>query len=269
MTVDLEKYFSRIGWAGEPEPTLATLRSLHRAHVHGIPFENLDVVVGSVPSLDVADLQAKLVESSRGGYCFEHNTLLAAVLEQLGFEVTRLTGRVRLGARPGEIRPRTHMVLAVGVPGESGRHLADVGFGAIGALLEPLPMVPGEVREGAGRHHRLVVEEPDGPAPVWVLQARTGDAWEDQTAFTLDPVPAPDIAMSNWHVATHPRSPFKRIYVQGTRADAHLRLEGATLTRTEAGGAVSVRELDGADEIVEVLESGFGISPPPGLGAAI
>ncbi|MFI6847574.1 arylamine N-acetyltransferase [Kitasatospora sp. NBC_00085] len=269
MTVDVEKYFARIGWDGEPTPTLATLRSLHHAHVLGIPFENLDVVIGSVPSLDVADLHTKLVEEARGGYCFEHNTLFAAVLDQLGFEVTRLTGRVRVGARAGEIRPRTHMVLAVRVPGDPGRYLADVGYGSIGALLEPLPMIPGQVREAAGRVHRLVVEEPDGPAPVWALQARTGDTWGDQVAFTLDPVPAPDITMANWHVATHPRSPFRRLYIQRTSADGHLRLEGTTFTRTEATGTTTTRELEGPEDIGEVLESEFGITPPPGLGAAL
>ncbi|MET9404084.1 arylamine N-acetyltransferase [Kitasatospora sp. NPDC002965] len=268
MTVDLEKYFARIGWDGERAPTLVTLRSLHHAHVLGIPFENIDVVVGSVPSLDLADLQAKLVEGSRGGYCFEHNTLFAAVLEQVGFEVTRLTGRVRLGARPGEVRPRTHMVLAVRVPGEGGRHLVDVGFGSARSLLEPLPMIPGLVREGLGRFNRLVVEEEDGPAPVWVLQARTrtaadaADRWEELVSFTLDHAPATDIGVANWHVATHPRSPFRRLFVQRTHATGHLSLDATTLTRTRPDGTTTVEEVDGPDGIRELLASEFGIAAP-------
>ncbi|MFK0192890.1 arylamine N-acetyltransferase [Kitasatospora sp. NPDC090308] len=139
-----------MAWDGDRTPTLATLRSLHRAHVLGIPFENLDVVVGEVPSLDLRDLQAEPVESSRGGYRFEHNSLFAAVLERLGFAVRRLTGRVRAGARPWEERLRTRMVPAVETPGVPGRYLADVGYGSIGALLEPLPMAPGQQHEAAG-----------------------------------------------------------------------------------------------------------------------
>ncbi|MEU6235154.1 arylamine N-acetyltransferase [Kitasatospora sp. NPDC047058] len=269
MTIDLEKYFARIGWDGDRTPTLATLRSLHYAHVLGIPFENLDVVAGEVPSLDIPDLQAKLVESSRGGYCFEQNSLFAAVLEQLGFGVTRLSGRVRFGARPGEERPRTHMVLAVEVPGAPGRYLADVGYGGLGALLEPLPMIPGQVREGAGRRHRLLVEEPDGPAPVWVMQALKGDTWEDQTAFTLDRTPAVDLKMGNWYVATHPRSPFQRLYVQRTLATGHhLLFDGPTLTRTDPDGTRSVQEVENIDELRELLESEFGLTPPPGFRSA-
>ncbi|MFD7415742.1 arylamine N-acetyltransferase [Kitasatospora purpeofusca] len=274
MSVDLDKYFARIGWDGGRAPTLDTLRSLQHAHVLGIPFENIDVVVGTVPSLDLSDLEAKLVAGSRGGYCFEQNTLFADVLEQLGYGVTRYTGRVRVGARPGEIRPRTHLVLGVEVPGGGegpgtaggGRYLVDVGFGSTDALLEPLPMIPGLVREGRGRWHRLVLEEADGPAPVWVLQAaRPGDTWIELVSFTLDAAPLPDIGVANWHVSTHPRSPFRRLFVQRTHADGHVALDGSTLTRTARDGTVTVERVDGPEALRELLESEFGITPPPGV----
>ncbi|MEK2494208.1 arylamine N-acetyltransferase [Kitasatospora purpeofusca] len=277
MSVDLDKYFARIGWDGGRAPTLDTLRSLQHAHVLGIPFENIDVVVGTVPSLDLSDLEAKLVAGSRGGYCFEQNTLFADVLEQLGYGVTRYTGRVRVGARPGEIRPRTHLVLGIEVPGgieapgggpqgSGGRYLVDVGFGSTDALLEPLPMFPGLVREGRGRRHRLVLEEADGPAPVWVLQAaRSEDAWTELVAFTLDAAPLPDIGVANWHVSTHPRSPFRRLFVQRTHVDGHLALDGTTLTRTARDGTVTVEQVDGPEALRELLESEFGITPPPGV----
>ncbi|GAA1385446.1 arylamine N-acetyltransferase [Kitasatospora putterlickiae] len=269
MSVDLDKYFARIGWDGERAPTPATLRSLQHAHLLAVPFENIDVVVGTVPSLDVGDLEAKIVRGGRGGYCFEHNTLFAAVLERLGFGVARHTGRVRIGARPGEIRPRTHLVLAVRVPGTDGpRLLVDVGFGSVDALLEPLPMIPGLTRDGRGRRHRLVLEEPeetDGPVPVWVLQVRSGDGWRELVSFTLDPAPAPDINLANWYVATHPRSPFRRLFVQRTLPAGHLALDGTRLTRTAHDGTVTVEEVDGERGVREVLEAEFGIVPPPGV----
>ncbi|WP_282206799.1 arylamine N-acetyltransferase family protein [Kitasatospora fiedleri] len=266
MTVDLDKYFTRIAWDGDRAPTLATLRSLHRAHVLGIPFENLDVVIGEVPSLDLRDLQAKLVESARGGYCFEHNSLFAAVLERLGFAVRRLTGRVRAGARPWEERPRTHMVLAVEIPGVPGRYLADVGYGNTGALLEPLPMVPGQEHETAGRRHRLVLEEADGPAPIWVVQVRGSGGWQDQTAFTMDRVPVADLVLGNWFTATYPRSPFHRLYVQRTLATGHhLLLDGTTFVRTAPDGTRSVREIENPGDLRDLLHTEFGLTPPAGF----
>ncbi|MFJ5228440.1 arylamine N-acetyltransferase [Kitasatospora sp. NPDC088391] len=270
MTVDLDKYFARIGWAGDPAPTLDTLRALHHAHVLAIPFENLDVVAGGVPSLELGELEAKLVGSARGGYCFEQNSLLAAVLEELGYGVTRLTGRVRAGARPGEERPRTHMVLAVEVPGTEGRQLADVGFGGPGALLEPLPMIPGRERAAGGRRHRLLLEDADGPAPVHVLQAHRDGDWADQSSFTLDRTPAVDLRIGNWYTATHPRSPFHRLYVQRPLPTGdHLALDGSTFTRTTPDGTRTRRHLTHPDALLELLETEFGITPPPGFRPAI
>lgn len=98
---DLDAYLARIGWTGERRPTAGVLRSVHRAHALGIPFENLDPVLGSAPSLALADLEAKLVRGGRGGYCYEHNTLLAAALTALGFRITLLCARVVVGPGPG------------------------------------------------------------------------------------------------------------------------------------------------------------------------
>ncbi len=164
------------------------------------------------------------------------------------------------------------MVLAVEIPGVPGRYLADVGYGVTGALLEPLPMIPGQVREGAGRRHRLVVEEPGSPSPVWVMQALKSDGWEDQTAFTLDPAPAPDLNVANWYTATHPRSPFHHLYVQRTLPTGHhLLLHGTTLTRTAPDATETRHEVGTAEELAGLLETEFGITPPPDFhpGAAL
>ena len=96
---------------------------MHLAHATHITFENLDILLGRPILLDLTSVTAKLIHACRGGYCFEQNALLAAVLETIGFPVKRLAARVRMGSN--EIRPRSHMLLAVDVEGESW--LADVG----------------------------------------------------------------------------------------------------------------------------------------------
>ena len=63
-------------------PTRRSLELLE-AHIAHIPFENFDVLLGRPVRLDLEGLQSKLVMSRRGGYCFEHATLFAAVLERL------------------------------------------------------------------------------------------------------------------------------------------------------------------------------------------
>ncbi|RPK59271.1 Arylamine N-acetyltransferase [Streptomyces sp. ADI96-02] len=237
MTLDLDAYFARIGWSGERRPTEDVLRSVHRAHLTGIPFENLDAVLGTAPSLDLADLEAKLVRSERGGYCYEQNTLLAAALRQLGFTVTPLAARVLLGAAPGDIRPRGHILLRVDVPDAPGPYLADVGFGAVGGLVEPIRLEDGAEVADTPRRHRLVRTAHHGPTPQWELRAERGGSWEPQYAFTPEPFEAPDFEMFNWYVATHPRSPFQQaVYAQRTLPDAHLALSGLDLVRRPPTG---------------------------------
>ncbi|MFD9435164.1 arylamine N-acetyltransferase [Streptomyces sp. NPDC060002] len=174
---ELDAYLRRIGWEGERRADAATLRGVHLAHSRAIPFENLDPLRGTVPSLAPADLIAKLVRGGRrGGYCYEHNMLFATVLEALGFGVTLLTARVVVGAQRFEDRPRTHMALLVEVAGDPRPYLADVGFGARGALLEAVPLTADAEFHDAGRRHRLVHAPHRGPLELWVLQANGAHA---------------------------------------------------------------------------------------------
>ncbi|WP_406284569.1 arylamine N-acetyltransferase [Streptomyces sp. NBC_00209] len=263
----LDAYLARIGYDGERRPTADVLRSVHRAHALGVPFENLDPLLGTAPSLALPDLEAKLVRGGRGGYCYEQNTLLAAALRTLGFGVTLLAARVVLGAAPGDVRPRTHMLMEVRVPDEPDPYLADVGFGGSGALLAPIALVPDAELRDTPRHHRLVRLPHDGPLDLWELRARTRDgAWEGQYAFTREPFEAPDFEVINWHIATNPRSPFSRLlYVQRTTEDAHLSLSGRTLVVTpHDGGAPRERELADADEVTRVLAEDFALHLPEG-----
>src|SRR5213593_335985 len=92
--MDLAAYLQRIGWTGRVAPDRPSLQALAAHHAAAIPFENLDPLLGLPVALDLPSLEAKLVHAGRGGYCFEHNTLFAEVLTQIGFEVTRLAARV-------------------------------------------------------------------------------------------------------------------------------------------------------------------------------
>ena len=96
-----------------PNRLLDTLRSLVLAHAHEIPYESLDVMLGRVPKLSVADLQRKMIHGRRGGYCFEQNMLFRAGLRSLGYRVTSLQGRVVRGLAIDAPRPAIHMLLQV------------------------------------------------------------------------------------------------------------------------------------------------------------
>ena len=203
--LDLQAYLARIGYGGDLDPTIETLTALHRKHVLSIPFENLDILLGRPIGLDLESLQAKLVLGRRGGYCFEQNTLFAAVLERLGFEITRLAARVRMG--DDRSTPRTHMILAVDV-GET-RLLADVGFGG-DTLLDPIAFDNEEPVRQAAWTFRLGQE-----GDVRVLRGLRAAGWMDLYAFTEEPQLPADYEVSNHYTSTWPRSPFvMKIVVQ-------------------------------------------------------
>lgn len=124
--IDVDAYLARIGYTGSREPSLETLSALHRLHAEAIPFENLNPFLGLPVLLDIESLQNKLVNSGRGGYCFEHNILFSTVLREIGFDATWLGARV-VWMQPDDsiITQRTHMTLRVNLDGEP--YLADVG----------------------------------------------------------------------------------------------------------------------------------------------
>jgi N-hydroxyarylamine O-acetyltransferase len=272
VTFDVGVYLDRIGCRerATAPTTRETLAVLMRAHVQTIPFENLDPVGGRAPSLDLDDIAAKLVvHGRRGGYCYEHNTLFAAVLRALGFDVTLHAARVMVGVREGAaLRPRSHMLLSVRLSGEPAPYLADVGLGSVGALLEPIPLVPDATLDDAPRRHRLVCSQTGAQtaaqaAPQWLLQAQDGEGWANQYLFTLEPFLPQDFQVYNWYLSTYPSSPFHiAAFVQRTFPDRHLALNGSTLTETGADGKELVRELTGRDEVAAVLRDEFGIDVP-------
>lgn len=216
--LDLDAYLERIAYRGALAGDAETLRGLHRAHATTIPFENLDIVLGRGIELDLESVQDKLVRRKRGGYCFEHNLLLAAVLERLGYAVTRLAARVQ----PSGAGVRTHMLLRVVAEGRAW--LADVGFGA--SLLEPLPLEPTTARQG-GWSYRL--EQADSGA--WLLRSGKLEGWSEMYEFSLEPQRPIDYAVYNHYTATHPRSPFVgQVVAQRLEADVQHVLRGGMLT---------------------------------------
>ena len=110
------------------------------AQSKSIAFENIDVVQKKVVSMDIKDVQQKLVDDMRGGYCFEQNTLLKAVLEEMGYAVVPLLCRVRWGKQDDSNEPNTTFThLALKVFTTDGIFLADVGFAGTNSI-EPVKM---------------------------------------------------------------------------------------------------------------------------------
>jgi N-hydroxyarylamine O-acetyltransferase len=244
--LDLVAYFNRIGYEGHASASLPVLEELCLRHVGAIPFENLDPLAGVPVSLDLDALQAKLVRRRRGGYCFEHNLLFAAVLCKLGFTVALLEARVGAGSA------RTHGVLRV--EAEARPWLTDVGFGADG-LLGPVPMDGTEVAR-FGERWRLGAEEGEGR-----MEADLGAGWQELYRVQFKEVLPVDWVVANHYTGTHPESRFVRgnLTVQTTAPGRRRMLRGSTLT---LGG---VARQVAPEEVPALVREGFGLDVPEAL----
>lgn len=233
--LDLDAYLDRIDYHRTLDPGGPTLIGLHRAHVAAIAFENLDIILGRGIGVDLDSVQTKLVNDRRGGYCYEHALLFAAVLERIGFTVDRLLARI--GHDPHQPRPRTHMTLRVSH--DDTQWLADVGFGA--GLLEPLPWdETGEPHTQDGWTYRLTTAD-EG----WIVQQRLPHGWTDLYSFTEEPQHASDVVMANHFTSTHRSSPFVDQPVVMRKAGAvYHRLRGRELTTAHVDGTTEQHTLD-------------------------
>ncbi|MFB6839436.1 arylamine N-acetyltransferase [Streptomyces sp. NPDC056361] len=252
--LDLDAYLARIGYEvgrdGEPAVDLRTLTALHRAHVRAIPFENLDVALGRRVPLDLKSLQGKLVERRRGGYCYEQNSLFAAVLERIGFPVAGRGARNR--SRGGALTPVTHALLVVTVDGE--QWLADVGFGWQGPL-EPVPLRDGARVEQGGWTFGIGVED-EG---IHVLRSLRPQGWTDLYAFAPQTLYPGDFTVMNHYSSSHPQSRFLgQVVAQRPGPGVRRALVRDTLSTVRTDGATEERVVPVGD-LTAVLEDDFGI----------
>jgi N-hydroxyarylamine O-acetyltransferase len=196
--LNLDAYLARINYAGPRTLTYETLAGILRAHIASIPFESFDVLLGRSIRLDPEGLQDKIVTARRGGYCFEHASLMHAALESVGFAPVRHCSRVVL-FEPRHESVRQHMFLTVTVGGVT--YVVDPGFGPF-ACPVPIP-TNGTPMPACASSHRLARGEND-----WVLYvAKDGEQVQGWVSTMEEEYPV-DFEMMNYYISTHPSSFF-------------------------------------------------------------
>lgn len=262
----LAAYLARIGLDVAPAPDAAGLALVQRAHRLAIPFENLDIPLGRGIALEPDAIFAKLVTARRGGYCFEQNGLFIAALGAMGFAARPLLARVWLGP-PGEVPPRTHMLVLVRIDGAD--RIADVGFG--GSFTPPLPLEDGvEAETPDGARHRLRrVPMPGDPDGEWLLERdgateatdgrTTETGWQPQYGFSLRSVVAADIEQGNHWTSTRPGTRFTALCVASlVLPDGFAALTDRRLSLYRAG-TTEVRTVEEPEAYRAMLKALFGI----------
>lgn len=241
--LDLDGYLTRLG-VRRREPGREALDELYEAHVRTFTFDNIDVLLGSHPGVGLAALQDKFVGRGRGGYCFEHSSVLAAALDRLGYRVERHLGRV--GGPP---RARTHMVVWVAVDG--AWVLADPGFGM--SLVRPIALADGATDDYLGWPYR-VRRIPGERVTSWELARWRDDRWETMHVHDEAPVFPVDVAMGHHYTSTFPGSHFREeLIVARHLPGRHVTVTHETVTIRRPGEATEHRRL-AAGELSDWLD---------------
>ena len=198
----LALYLQRLGLDAPPAPTLETLRQLQLRHTGAFPFENLTTLSGEPVLIDLPSIEQKVLYDGRGGYCYELNNLFLALLQELGFDVRGITGRVVMGQPEGAWTARTHRLSLVTLNGV--RYITDVGFGG---MVPTAPLLLDTEAEQLTPHEPYRIERhEDG----YTLRANVGGELRAMYIFDLQRQENIDYAVGNWYVSTHPESSFAK-----------------------------------------------------------
>jgi N-hydroxyarylamine O-acetyltransferase len=252
--MDIISYLKRVNYQGPLAPTAETLHALHYAHVLSVPFENLDIHLGQPILLDEEHLFDKIVTRQRGGFCLELNGLFAALLRELGFNVTLLASRVGNGARNALGPEFDHLTLLVRL---EEAWLVDVSFGH--SFVEPLQLNEPVEKVQCNGVYRRVRQDGNGMMLEW---NRDGQ-WMPAYRFNLRPRRLSDFDETCYYLQTSPESTFtqRRICYRATR-EGQISLRDMRLIIT-TNGQRHEQDLVSQNEYVAMLQKHFKIQLHP------
>lgn len=254
----LDPYLARLGIADPGAPSPEALAALHRAHVERIAYENIDIQLGRPQTIDPAD-SIRRVLAGRGGYCFNLNGALSALLIALGYRVTRHRGAVHNGASvPTPDRYGNHMAVTVDLDGE----IWMVDAGLSNAHYEPMLLVEGDHRQGPFVFRLERAGRDAGAREIWrfVHDLTLSSGSFAAMDFTLTPADWTQFLPYHAELSTSPDSPFvKTAQVYRRDAEGTDYIVGCVLHRVDGGGAPSKRELTSAAEWFDAATDLFGL----------
>ena len=249
--MNLQRYLDRIEYSGSIQPNLSILIALHEAHVFSVPFENLDVQLGKSLSICIEDAYEKIVNNTRGGWCYEQNGLFGWVLTEIGFKVTRISANV-MRHHNGETSAASHLCLLVKLPGGRKKYLVDVGFG--GSLIRPIELAEAQFDQPP---FKLGLERlDDGYWRYWEDPGNGKFSFD----FTEDPACESSLSRKCVSLQSDPSSNFVLNLVAQQRSRNQQRtLRGRVFSVLEQGVNES-KTIDSPEALVAILAKEFRLN---------
>ena len=248
----LPRYLARLGLATSA-PSLKLLEQLMTRHLEQFPFATVSVQLGEEMPLALPSLFERLVERRRGGYCFEQNALLLAMVEAVGFEARLCLARVIYNE---DIHPGlTHRITLVALEGVD--HLVDVGFGPLGPRV-PVPLGGAERVDGWRRYR--VAEPRTGE---FHLQCLKDADWYSLYRFELHRYGETDCELGHFYSHRHPAAVFvNNLVVTRLLPDRILSLRNRDYRVMTAQGE-ELQSVDNAALLHRLMSDEFALQVTP------
>lgn len=245
-----KKYLDRIKIDSDVSPDLESLKKLHVNHLYNIPFENLDIHYNKRLILNPDYLQEKILESNRGGYCYELNGLFFLLLKELGFNAKMISARVN-NAKGGWGEEFDHLAIIVEL---DELWLADIGFGD--SFIEPLKFELDTVQKNVNGYYKIEKYDEE----YYKLSKSTdGNEFFNDYIFTLKERQLEDFVEMNNYQQTSPDSHFRKGKVCTiANKKGRVTLSDHKLIITD-GDERFINEIKDENEFKEKLLEHFGI----------
>jgi N-hydroxyarylamine O-acetyltransferase len=237
------------------EPTLELLTQIVRRQVAAFPFSSIGVRLNDPLPLEPEQLFDRIVVRKRGGYCFEHNGLLFAVLSELGYDATVRLARV---INNGDHLPGlTHRITHVRIDDET--YVVDAGFGPAGPAIPvamPGPAAAAPAPWPDDQTHRVIERRPG----EFHLQHRHDGAPFSLYRFDLGTYGQADCELGHFYSHRHPAAVFVNNLVASRILETEIRsLRNRSFRILRADGHVDAEVTD-ADHLCAVLRDDFGLN---------
>lgn len=249
--MNTDKYLKRIGIEKtDLIPNLKNLKLLQKLHLLHVPFENLDIHWQRPITLNNEKFYRKVVETGRGGFCYELNGLFYNLLERICYKNKIVSARVSNG-KGGFGEEYDHLAILTEIEGEE--YLADVGFGDFTA--EPLKFILDiEQKDGNGIYRISKFDE-----EYFLVEKKDGEAWKHEYIFKDKPRELSEFEeMCKFH-QTSPESHFTQGKVCSLMTETGRKtLTDKKIIETKNGERLEIA-VNNDEEFSEILQREFGI----------
>lgn len=223
--MNIGKYLIRINFKGKIQSDLETLRLLQKAHLYNIPFENLDIHYNTAIKLESPYVLNKILNSNRGGYCYELNGIFCFLLRALGFNAIMVSARVSDG-KGGWGEEFDHLTIVVKL---NDLWLSDVGFGD--SFIEPLKIELDTVQKDLNGFYKIVSHEEEY---LKLMKSENGSDYSDEYIFKLTDRKWDEFnGMNNYHQTSHESHFTKKRICSIATKNGRISLSDDKLTITE------------------------------------